>query len=106
MFCCNVLYMPILCIIYYCCYWLLLTVPTLVSIAVQEGSNQFNQGVGNAAGGQKQWEDDGEDSPSPTGVCLSVYMHVSVSVCARVYVYHFMSLVNWLESKQMDLLLT
>ena len=87
---------------------LLLTVPTLVSIAVQEGSNQFNQGVGNAAGGQKQWDDDGEDSPSPTGVCARV------RVCVRVHVYvwislcfdDFMSLVYWLESKHMDLLLT
>lgn len=58
---------------YCCCYWLLLTVsqlPTLVSIAGQDGSNQFqsvNQPVGNATGGgQKQWDDDGEDSPSPT----------------------------------------
>ena len=71
---------------------LLLTVPTLVSIAVQEGSNQFNQGVGNAAGGQKQWDDDGEDSPSPTGVCT----HTCASLCVRmracvcVYVYMYM----------------
>lgn len=58
--------------VYYCCYWLLLAVsqlPTLVSIAGPDGSTQYqsvNQAVTNAAGGQKQWDDDGEDSPSPT----------------------------------------
>ena len=75
---------------YYCCYWLLLTVPTLVSIAVQEGSNQYqsvNQGVGNAAGGQKQWDDDVEDSPSPTsGLCVCLCVCVCLPSCHCVLV--------------------
>ena len=89
---------------YYCCYWLLLTVPTLVSIAVQEGSNQYqsvNQGVGNATGGQKQWDDDDEDSPSPTSG-----LFVCVRACVYLHVIVLWSLVYCLESKQMDLLLT
>ena len=40
--------------------------PTLVSISGQDGSNQF-QSVNQGVGGQ-QWDDDGEDSPSPTGM--------------------------------------
>ena len=52
-------------IIYYCCYWLLLTV-----VSVADVNNQFqsiNQAVGNASGGgQKQWDDEDDESPSPT----------------------------------------
>ena len=83
---------------YYCCYWLLLTVPTLVSLV--DGSNQYqsvNQVVGNSTGGgQKQWDDDGEDSPSPT----------SGASTHCVIVIHLFPLVYCPESKQLDLLLT
>ena len=79
-------------VMYCCCYWLLLTVPTLVSIAGQDGSNQYqsvNQAVGNATGsGQKQWDDDGEDSPSPnSGVSACCVLSYTCFHCLKWFVY-------------------
>ena len=75
--------------------------PTLVSIA--DGSNQYqsvNQAVGNATGGgQKQWDDEGDDSPSPTS-------GVSTILCYCHTLDPSKSLVYCSESKQLYLLLT